>query len=87
MGHNLAKTGTPSLNGPIMMQNEAHRAIFCTLKKLLPVLYFYFRLCDPTLQLTENDPWASTKTCKQCNRSPFIGILRLFTPFWVNNRG
>jgi len=33
--------------------NEADLAIFCTLK-LLPVLYFYFQLCVPILQLTEN---------------------------------
>jgi len=33
MGHNLAKIGTFPLNGPIMMENEAHRAIFCTNKK------------------------------------------------------
>jgi len=26
-------------------------------------------LCDPTLQLTENDVWAS-RTCKQRNPSP-----------------
>jgi len=32
MGHNLAKTGTSPLNGPTMRQNEAYRAIFCTLK-------------------------------------------------------
>jgi len=42
--HNLAKTGTSPLNGPIMKQNEAYRAIFCTLKTtsgfifLLPVV-------------------------------------------------
>jgi len=44
MGHNLAKTGISSLNGPIMRQNAAYRAIFCTLKTtsgfmfLLPVV-------------------------------------------------
>jgi len=27
-GHNLAKTGTSSLNRPIMRQNKAYRAIF-----------------------------------------------------------
>jgi len=54
-GHNLAKTGTSPLNGPIVWQNKAYQVIFCTLKKLLPVLYFYFQFCDPTLQLTEND--------------------------------
>ena len=43
-GHNLAKTGTSPLNGPIMRQNKAYRAIFCTLKTtssfifLLPVV-------------------------------------------------
>ena len=72
MGHNLAKTGTSPLNGPIMRQNE-HIEPFSALYKLLPVLYFYFRLCDPTLQLTENDLWAS-RTCKQGNPSPFIGF-------------
>jgi len=42
--HNLAKTGTFPLNGPIMRQNEPHRAIFWTLKTtsgfifLLPVV-------------------------------------------------
>jgi len=35
-----------------MRQNEAYRTIFCTFK-LLPVLYFYLRLCDPTLLQTE----------------------------------
>ena len=43
MGHNLAKTCTFHLNGPIMRQKEAYQVIFCTLK-LLPVLYFYFQL-------------------------------------------
>jgi len=44
-GHNLAKTGTFPLNGPIMRQNEACRAIFCTSKTtsgfifLLPVVW------------------------------------------------
>ena len=43
-GHNLSKTGTFPLNGPIMRRNEAYRAIFCTLKTtsdfifLLPVV-------------------------------------------------
>jgi len=46
-GHNLAKTGTSPLNGFIMRQNEAYRAIFCTLKTtsgftfLLPVVWSY----------------------------------------------
>jgi len=53
MGDNLAKTGSSPLNGPTVRQNEAYRAIFCTLK-LLPVLYFYFWLRNLTLQLTEN---------------------------------
>ena len=73
------KQALPPLNGPIMRQNKAYQAIFCTWK-LLPVLYFYFRLCDPTLQLTENDLWPS-RTCKQGNHSPLTGILRLFSPF------
>jgi len=44
MGHNLAKTGTSPLNRPIMRQNEAYQAIFCTFKTtsgfifLLPVV-------------------------------------------------
>jgi len=44
-GHNLAKTGTSPLNGPIMKQNEAYWVIFCTLKTtsgfifLLPVVW------------------------------------------------
>ena len=36
-GHNLAKTGTSPLNGPIIGQNRAYQAIFCTLKN-----YFQF---------------------------------------------
>jgi len=36
-----------------MRQNEAYRVI-SALQKLLPVLYFYFWLCDLTSQLTEN---------------------------------
>ena len=42
--HNLAKACTSPLNGPIMRQNKAYRAIFCTLKTtsgfifLLPVV-------------------------------------------------
>jgi len=36
-GHNLPIIGTFPLNGPIMRQNEAHQAIFCTLKN-----YFRF---------------------------------------------
>jgi len=45
LGNNLAKTGTSALNGPIMKQHEAYRAIFCTLKTtsgftfLLPVVW------------------------------------------------
>jgi len=44
MDHNLAKIGTSPLNGPIMRQNKAYGAIFCTLKTtsgfifLLPVV-------------------------------------------------
>jgi len=34
-GHNLAKTGSSPLNGPIMRQTEAYQAIFCTLKTTL----------------------------------------------------
>ena len=47
-GHNLAKMGTSPLNGSILRQNEAYRAIFCTLKTtssfifLLPVVWFSF---------------------------------------------
>jgi len=37
------------------------------------------------LELTENNLWAS-RTCKQGNPSPFMGIFRLFTSFWVDNR-
>ena len=48
-----AKTGTSPLNGPIMRHTEPFSALW----KLLPVLHFYFRLCDPTLQLTENKRW------------------------------
>jgi len=44
-GHNLAKTVTSPLNGPIMRQNKAYQAIFCTLQTtsgfifLLPVVW------------------------------------------------
>jgi len=44
--HNLAKTGTSPLNGPIMRQNEAYQAIFCTSKTtsgfmfVLPVVWY-----------------------------------------------
>jgi len=44
-GHNLAKTGTSPLNGPIMRQQEAYQATFCTLRTtsgfifLLPVVW------------------------------------------------
>ena len=58
----MAKTGTYPLNGPIMRQNKVYRAIF------------YFRLCDPTLQLTQND-LCTSRTCKQ-------GNPRTFRAFW-----
>jgi len=50
-GHNLAKTGTSSVNGPIMGKMR-HIKPFSA---LFLVLYFYFWLCVPTLQQTEND--------------------------------
>jgi len=45
MGHNLAKTGTSSTNGPIMRQNKAYQAFCCTSETtsgfifLLPVVW------------------------------------------------
>ena len=39
VGHNLAKTGTSHLKGPIMRQSEAHRVIFCTSKTTSGFIY------------------------------------------------
>jgi len=61
------------------------------MKHIEPFLQFknYFRFYISTFGCVIRPcNWQKTsRTCKQGNISPFIFILRLFTPFWVNNCG
>jgi len=47
-----------------------------------------YKFVDDKFSCEEDDGSDNaSRTCKQGHPSPFIGILRLFAPFWVNNRG
>jgi len=80
MGHNLAKTDTSALNGPIMRQNKAYQAIFCTLKTTSGFIFL--------LLVVWSDLPTNRKPIGLVSKAiPAYSILRLLTPFWVNNDG
>jgi len=56
-----------------------HNEPFSALWKLLPVLYFYFMLCDPTLQLTEmiSEPVGLVSKAILAHLYAFWGYLHL----------